>query len=303
MSAYVSPFDPSAIQWRVSELEMELRVRPHPELANREHLPRREAGAGEIDGPAEDGERDGEDEHVRRDGRRPAAGVEAERVGAARGPPDGGELGPGRDLAAQFLRKPGRDLVVPAANVVLLVRLAEDTKLPLAHEAEQVEEVQRALLGRVGSVLDRVGDVEQPAEARPHPIRDRLLDPVDDREPVELASALRGAVEERGIAGGRDVLVDLLPHLLEVVGDLGLRVGGRAKAGAHLGSVRLGAEQVVELEAELLREVADRLVALIDQLAAVLGDLPVRERAANRPASAADAVRRVEHLTDVAGLS
>jgi len=42
-------------------------------------------------------------------------------------------------------------------------------------------------------------------------------------------------------------------------------------------------------------------VALIDQLTAVLGNLSLCERVANRPTSAADAAGGVEHLTDVAG--
>ena len=43
-------------------------------------------------------------------------------------------------------------------------------------------------------------------------------------------------------------------------------------------------------------------MALVDQLAAVLGDLAVGERAADRPAAAADPVRSLVDLGDVAGL-
>ena len=49
--------------------------------------------------------------------------------------------------------------------------------------------------------------------------------------------------------------------------------------------LRLGAVEVVEPEAELLGELADLRVTLVDQLAAVLGDLPVGELAAPRPAA------------------
>ena len=45
----------------------------------------------------------------------------------------------------------------------------------------------------------------------------------------------------------------------------------------RLGSVDLGREQVVEVEPQLLRELADLGVALVDQLAAVLGDLALGE--------------------------
>ena len=78
--------------------------------------------------------------------------------------------------------------------------------------------------------------------------------------------------------------------------------GAPPKPGEELGAVGLGAEQVVELETELLREVADRAVALVDQLAAVLGDLSVRERAAQRPAAASDPVGRLVDVGGVAGL-
>ena len=64
------------------------------------------------------------------------------------------------------------------------------------------------------------------------------------------------AVEQRGVARRRHVRVDLLPGLLDVVGDLLERVRRAAEPGEELGAVGLGAEQVVELETELLREVA-----------------------------------------------
>ena len=70
----------------------------------------------------------------------------------------------------------------------------------------------------------------------------------------------------------------------------------------QLGAVGLGPQQVVELEAELVRQVADRVVTLVDELAAVLGDLPVGERAPDRPAAAADPVRRLVDLRRVPGL-
>ena len=59
-----------------------------------------------------------------------------------------------------------------------------------------------------------------------------------------------------------------------------------------LGSVRLRREQVVEVEPELLCELPDVRVTLVDQLAAVLGDLPAGERPAivqQRPPRRVDA--------------
>jgi hypothetical protein len=186
--------------------------------------------------------------------------------------------------------------------VVLLVRLPEGSELTRAGVAEQVEEVQRALLRRLGSVFDVVRDVEEAAQARARAAGDRCVDPLRDRQVVEFVAPLREAVEERRVAGGRDVLVDRLPGLLDVAGDLGVRVRLAVEVAEHLGAVQLRLEQVVQPEPELLGKVADGVVPLVDQLAAVLGDLPVRERSAERPAAAADSIRCLEDLRGIPGL-
>ena len=54
-------------------------------------------------------------------------------------------------------------------------------------------------------------------------------------------------------------------------------------------------EQVVQVEAERLRELADRGVALVDELAAVLGDLTGGEVAAARPAAPTHPGARLVH--------
>ena len=72
--------------------------------------------------------------------------------------------------------------------------------------------------------------------------------------------------------------MDLLPRRLDVVRDLGVGVRRAVHVREQLGAVLLRPEQVVELEAELLREVADLAVPLVDQLAAALDDLAVGER-------------------------
>jgi hypothetical protein len=97
--------------------------------------------------------------------------------------------------------------------------------------------------------------------------------------------------------------VDLLPRRLDVVGHLLVAVRPAVEPAEELGPVLLGAEEVVELEPELLREVADLRVALVDQLAAVLDDLPLGEGAAEGPAAAADPIRRLVDLGLVAGLA
>jgi hypothetical protein len=155
-------------------------------------------------------------------------------------------------------------------------------------------------LSALRSVLDVVGDVERAADPGLHPAVERLLDPVDDRHPVELPAALRRDLERGRIAGGRDVGVDLLPGRLEVVRHLLVGVRGAVEPGEQLGSVLLRLEQVVELEPEALRQLPDVGVALVDQLAAVFRDLALREGAPQRPAPASDPCRR---LVDLGGVS
>ena len=84
--------------------------------------------------------------------------------------------------------------------------------------------------------------------------------------------------------------MDLLPDLLQVVGRLGERVGLAVEVVERLGPVDLGRMQVVEVEPQLLRELAGLVVVLVDQLAAVLGDLALGEVSAARPAAAAEPV-------------
>jgi hypothetical protein len=67
--------------------------------------------------------------------------------------------------------------------------------------------------------------------------------------------------------------VDLLPDPLQVFGRFDVGVGLAVEVVEGLGPVDLARQQVVEVEAELLGELADLGVALVDQLAAVLGDL------------------------------
>ena len=57
----------------------------------------------------------------------------------------------------------------------------------------------------------------------------------------------------------------------------------------HLGSGGFSLDEVVEVEAELLRELLHRDVTVVDQLAAVLEDLPVGEDPAARETTAAEA--------------
>src|SRR5207247_3434531 len=105
------------------------------------------------------------------------------------------------------------------------------------------------------------------ASITPHSLHDAL--PIL----VELEATRCVAVEQRWIAGGRDVLVHFLVDAVQVVHDLRIRVPRAVEEVEVLGPVRLAGEQVVEGEAELLRELAHLRVPLVDQLTTVLGDL------------------------------
>jgi hypothetical protein len=69
--------------------------------------------------------------------------------------------------------------------------------------------------------------------------------------------------------------VDLRPDRLQVVGGLRERVGRPVEVVEVVGAIGLGGQQVVEVQAQLVGELADLGVALVDQLPAVLGDLAV----------------------------
>jgi hypothetical protein len=251
------------------ELQRELRVAPHRELRDRAPLGLREAGARRVDARAQHREWQREHHAVGGD---LGAGVEAERPRRARAA-HAGERAAGAELPAERGGHAGDEQVVAAAHLVLLVRRAEEPELPLARRAEQVDEVERALLVRVGAVLDGVRHVEQPAELRRAPARHGGVDPLGDAHRVEHPAARRGRGVERRVPGLDVVAVEALPHGLEVAHRVGHGVAAAGEVEERLGAGRLGPEHVVEREAELLRELADARVRLVDELPAVLGEL------------------------------
>ena len=64
-----------------------------------------------------------------------------------------------------------------------------------------------------------------------------------------------------------------LPDLLHRIGSVGKGLPGAAEVVERLGAILLGGEEVVEIEAQLLGQLADLGVGLVDQLAPVLRDL------------------------------
>ncbi len=96
--------------------------------------------------------------------------------------------------------------------------------------------------------------------------------------------------------------VHLRQDRLEVGDHLVERVRPAEEVAELLGALLLGLEQIVELEPELAREVADRAVAGVDELTAVLVDLTVGEVAATREAAPPDPARGLVDIRDQAGL-
>ena len=194
------------------------------------------------------------------------------------------------------------DQVVAAADMETLVRLAEERELGLLDEADQVEEVERALDVGLGAVFDVVRDVQQLCELRVAPAGDRLVEVLRDRHLVELEPALREAVVEGRVAGGLRVVAPDLRRALDVCGRLREAVALAVEPGRQLDARRLGRVDVVELEVELARKPPDLAVACVDELAAVLPELPVVEDTADRPAAPADTTRCLVDVGPVARL-
>jgi hypothetical protein len=96
--------------------------------------------------------------------------------------------------------------------------------------------------------------------------------------------------------------VQLRPDVAKVERCVPHRIRRPVEEVGRLASVLLALDEVVELEAELLRELAQLRVPLVDQLTAVLADLPVGEHTPNRPAASADPVRRLVHCGDTSRL-
>jgi hypothetical protein len=140
-------------------------------------LERLEPGPGDVDRGAQDRERQGQDHLIGGHGRGALALPDGQGDAAA-ALAHGDELAAGLDLPVQLGGEPGRKLVAARSDGVLLVGRAENAQLPLAGEAEQIHQVQGALLAGVGAVLNGVGDLQQLAEPGAGPARDRLVDTV-----------------------------------------------------------------------------------------------------------------------------
>jgi hypothetical protein len=197
---------------------------------------------------------------------------------------------------AEMLGDPRRQLLVAAADVVTLVRFAEDVesfaRLGLLVGPEQIDNVERALVGRVGPVFDGVGDVEQGANWRFAAAGDAAVDPLGARHLIELLPFGREPVVSGRLARGFEILGD---RSLNAASPVLVSLLDRVVAAENLVSVAQvrNPGEVVEGQAEASGEADDRLVIGIDQLAAQFADLIVRPDRGRREHAAPDPVRRL----------
>ena len=268
------------------EAHVELGVRPHAQLSDRPRLDVAEAGLRPVHLGAEDGE--WQREHHAVGGH--DASADRQLVARARAA-DGRERCSRGDLPVEPPGELGDDLVVAPAHVELLVGVPEQAQLALADVPEQVQQVESALVGARGAVLDVVGDVEQLAELGRPAAGDARVDPPGDAHVVQRPPGFRRDEVRGRVRGARDVGVEGLIDAVEVVRRVVVRVRRAVEVVQRLRSVLLGLEQVVEGQPQLLAEVLDVEMVAVYELAAVLRDLSVCEHSPDRPAPPAEPVR------------
>ena len=280
----------------VGKLELELRVAAGAELRDRGFLQRREAGARVVE-RAQDGETHAEDHVIELEGLRLARSRETERHGPVGIRGDRLHRPTGLEARTPEVRRDRlRQLLVAAGDVEPLVRGAEDREVPRrCLIGEQVDQVERRLIPRLGAVLLVVGRVEEATHPRVVAACDEVLvrDPVVDRHLVEADPRVRVGEERRRVARLLHLILERLVDRLEVLVRVVRRVVVAEEPVRVRRAVRLGGDQVDGREPEALREVADRHVAGVDQLAAELRDLPVGPVAGIGVHAAAEARRRL----------
>jgi hypothetical protein len=146
--------------------------------------------------------------------------------------------------------------------VIPLVRRAEDREVAWnRREAEQVNEVERALVSRDRSVLDVVSDIEQLTHRRGVAARHTALDPVVDAHLVQRDASRGGQFVQGWIGSCVHVLLDVVPHRVEVGARLGCRVVLAEEVVGFGRVVRLDAKQVDPRDVEPIGQPEDGLVA------------------------------------------
>ena len=114
--------------------------------------------------------------------------------------------------------------------------------------------------------------------------------------------ALRVARVVRRVARGDDVVVELLPDRLESSVICANVYGAPSKCPTISVPFVSDCTRSSRSKPSSFTSCAHRDMPVVDQLAAVLGDLSVRERSADRPAPAAEAVGRLMQRRGIAGL-
>ena len=286
------------------QLEVELRVAPHAELLDGTPLERVEARPGVVEA-AENGERQRQDHMIGPDALRPVGRFEVQGNPAIGLAPERAEP---RVKPHRVLRKSCRDgprqPVVAARDSEALVGHAGQGQPPSGRLLpEEVHEVERRLVGRRGAVLERVGDVEEPAEPRRRATRDARLDPLPDAHAVERHPRRRPGLVGRLLTRRGEISPEERIHRLELTIGVGDRVGSAQHVEGVLRAGRLGGVEIQGPETEASGEPQDRLMIGVDELPAPLADLavpPVARRVRVDPA--ADLARGLVHGGGDAGI-
>ena len=290
------------------ELQVQLGVRPIAEFCDRGHLQAVESSLFVVQG-AQHREGEGKDHAVEAGAERAGRAGEGEGVAAVGILCDCPKRRVQHDAAVgQAGRDRPRQLLIPTRDVIALVRRPKDSEIPRDRlKGEQVDKVQRALLRRHVAVLDVVGDVQQLTHWALVASRNARFDPVVNTQPVQGDPGVGVDFVGRGVSGCIRVLVDRVVDSVEV------RIGllpGVVLAEEGVGVVRLTrlrGQEVGRRQLEAAGQLEDRLMAAIDQLAAVLADLVVLPGGASQQRrvgmhAPANPARGLEHTSAIAGI-
>ncbi|CAM3876732.1 hypothetical protein DESA109040_22690 [Deinococcus saxicola] len=172
------------------------------------------------------------------------------------------------EVRGQSLPQAARDRAVALLGGVTLVAAAEDVEVP-GNGADQVDQVEARLVGRLQPVLGDVGHLDQGAQEGGHV---GLAQVLVEGGAVQTGSVPRGAVGHEGDTQRRQVRADAPGQGTKGLQDLGVGVETAAKL-EHLGDqvvLHVVGEHVTQCHPQLARQPPDSLVIGVDEFSAQL---------------------------------
>ena len=246
---------------------MELRVASHPELLDGAPLERVEAGSRVLE-TAEHGEWQRQDRVIRPDVLRPIGRLEIHDDPAVPLATDRSQAPAKLDRSLGERGRDGaRQPVVSPGDPVSLVGHAGERQVSARRLlAEEIDEIQRRLVGRRRAVLQRVRRVEEATEPRRRASGNARVDPLPDAHAVERHARGRPGLVGGLLARGVEVPPQERIHGLELPVGVGHRIEGAQHVEGVLRAGRLGRVKVDGPKAEPPREAEHRLVVRVDEL-------------------------------------